>query len=347
MNRPDPDPPILRWAAGLVEGFDDSAPGAVLPLAAAGSDRMLWRLRGEEGSVLLVSNAPGPAKGPDENDSFVYLADHLRQKDLPAPEVFAYNRSLGAYIMEDLGDVDLFSWHRSAPGAEELLGVYGDAVTLLARMQTAARVDFDPSRCVAPGPYDRSVMLDDESGYFRRELLGGMLSLDGETRLLREECRRLADEAAVAGQDYFLHRDFQSMNLKIHDGRIWVIDFQGARLGPPQYDLAALLYDPYVSLAAGLRRKLLALYLESCGDDGRSAEKFMAPFAAVAAHRLMQALGAYGKLGHRQGKRMFLPFIAPALDLLGEVLEDLGTARFPALADATAAAGSRLAGRAQ
>ena len=57
----------------------------------------------------------------------------------------------------------------------------------------------------------------------------------------------------------------------------------------------------------------------------------------------MQALGAYGKLAHRRGKKMFLPFIAPALDLLGEVLEDLGRDRFPALSGAAAAAKQRIA----
>ena len=124
---------------------------------------MLWRLRGREGTAVLVSNPPGGGEGPDENDSFVYLAGHLRRKGLPVPEVFAYDRSLGAYIMEDLGDVDLFSWHRAAPGAEELLEKYGAAVTLLALMQTAARDDFDPSRCIAPGPYDRTLMLEGES----------------------------------------------------------------------------------------------------------------------------------------------------------------------------------------
>jgi len=44
-----------------------------------------------------------------------------------------------------------------------------------------------------------------------------------------------------------MHRDFQSKNLMIKNEQIFVIDFQGARLGPPSYDLASLLFDPYVN----------------------------------------------------------------------------------------------------
>ena len=131
------------------------------------------------------------------------------------------------------------------------------------------------------------------------------------------------------------------MNLKLHGGSLWIIDFQGARLGPPQYDVASLLYDPYASLAPPLRRKLLALYLETARGGEGDAETFMRHFFPVAAHRLLQALGAYGKLGGRLGRKMFLDFIPPGLDLLEEVLEELGRERFPALAAAAKGAAGR------
>ena len=50
-----------------------------------------------------------------------------------------------------------------------------------------------------------------------------------------------------------VHRDFQSQNILIHDGQAHLIDFQGLRPGLAHYDLASLLYDPYVRLSPAER----------------------------------------------------------------------------------------------
>ena len=66
------------------------------------------------------------------------------------------------------------------------------------------------------------------------------------------------------------------------------------RPGLARYDLASLLYDPYVSLTATERTELLEFYR----DDGRDQRPgFAENFQLCAMQRLMQALGAYGYLG--------------------------------------------------
>ena len=54
----------------------------------------------------------------------------------------------------------------------------------------------------------------------------------------------LADEPRV-----LCHRDYHSRNLMIHERRLYIIDYQDARMGPDTYDLASLLRDSYVDLA--------------------------------------------------------------------------------------------------
>ena len=48
----------------------------------------------------------------------------------------------------------------------------------------------------------------------------------------------------------------------VRDGEVFLIDYQGLRLGRPEYDVASLLYDPYVEMAAGERAELLRVYYE-------------------------------------------------------------------------------------
>ena len=114
-----------------------------------------------------------------------------------------------------------------------------------------------------------------------------------------------------------------------------LIDFQGMRPGLGSYDLASLLYDPYVTLAEDERESLLedatALYAEAGiaiqGD-------FREVFDLCAMQRLMQALGAYGFLGLVKEHPHFLTHIPPALASLKEVVGRIeGLERFGELLD--------------
>lgn len=338
-------PEALRWAASVLPAFDPASSPPPRDLPGAGSERRLSRLFLPGASVILVENPLPPSPGPDENDSFVYLSAHLRERGLPVPEVLAYHRETGVYLMEDLGDEDLFQAVAGGLPEKGLRRLYGEAVLLLARMQVRGREGFDPGRCHSPSRYDRDLMLNWESGYFHRELLAGHLGLGPPAPALAGEYRRLAARAEEAGADFFLHRDFQSMNLKVRDGRLWIIDFQGARLGPPQYDLAALLYDPYVDLPERLREALLEEYLEAfLPQSGLARGLFLSCFPAVAAHRLMQALGAFAFLGLRRGKPRFLAFIPAALRLLGEILRRLPSDETVALREHVSLARERYEG---
>ena len=122
-----------------------------------------------------------------------------------------------------------------------------------------------------------------------------------------------------------VHRDFQSQNILIHEEHAHLIDFQGLRPGLAHYDLASLLYDPYVHLTAGERSELLDFYL-SLGhrsDLGETRAEFNEIYRLCALQRLMQALGAYGYLGIVRGRDQFLGHIPSALNSLREVVAEI------------------------
>jgi aminoglycoside/choline kinase family phosphotransferase len=317
-------PEALVWARRAFPGLD---PTTAEPLPPAGSSRALTRLRHTGGSLVLVENPVEVTADVNENDAFMYLAVHLGARDVPVPGVLSYKRSRGWLLVEDFGDVDLFALSRHALGGagspeerEQLAARYREALDVLVRLQVDGAQGFDPRRTHNPPRYDVELMRQGESGYFLRELIVNHLGLpvpDG----LDAELDRLAARAAEAGCAYLLHRDYQSQNLKVHIDRVCVIDFQGARLGPPQYDVAALLLDPYADLPAGLRAALLEHYLAAfTARTGTTRAQFLEHFPAIAAHRLMQALGAYAFLGLRRGKPAFLAHVPTALRLLEETL---------------------------
>ena len=73
-------------------------------------------------------------------------------------------------------------------------------------------------------------------------------------RALRAEWAAIAEELAAEPR-VLCHRDYHSRNLMLHDGSLYIIDFQDARMGPDTYDLVSLLRDSYVDIADDASRR--------------------------------------------------------------------------------------------
>jgi aminoglycoside/choline kinase family phosphotransferase len=111
----------------------------------------------------------------------------------------------------------------------------------------------------------------------------------------------------------------------MRNGLAYLIDFQGMRPGLAEYDLASLLFDPYVDLAANERAELMAYYQEEQAKNGRPNDTdFETIFRFCAMQRLMQALGAYGFLGLAKHHEGFLQYIPSALASLRSIVSGIG-----------------------
>ena len=86
------------------------------------------------------------------------------------------------------------------------------------------------------------------------------------------------------------------------------------RRGRQEYDLASLIFDPYMNHSAAEREALLALW-----EDVTEERPETTLFHQCAAQRLMQALGAYGNILKNRGDEWYRPHVATAAKLLGEV----------------------------
>jgi aminoglycoside/choline kinase family phosphotransferase len=301
---------FLKWKG--------SAPEIITRLPQSGSDRVYFRLFYPEGQVIGAYN---PSR--EENDAFVGFSNHFRSKLLPVPEIYVYYPDEKVYFLEDLGDINLFTWlarrsdeERFNQETEELfLIIAADLV----RIQTEGIVGLDLSLCYPHRSFDRQSIVWDMN-YYKYMFLKLIAAPFNETRLERD-FEALTRFLLDAGQDYFLFRDFQTANIMLRDGKPWYIDYQGGRLGAPHYDIASLVYDAKAYIPAGIRQKTLDRHLDlfasATGKSRESLQKYSGGFTLI---RLMQALGAFGFRGLHENKPTFTESIVPAVELMNEIL---------------------------
>jgi len=315
------------------------APSATESLAGDGSNRRFWRLSFSGGEkAILVAPESMQEKCLREAAAVWWIGRHLRSRGVPVPELYGYEPGSGILLLEDLGGVHLHRLARETDfGREEsvfrLRGQYHQALEVLVGMQLDGAKAFDPHWCWDTPRYDRQLMLERESGYFLeafwQNLLGQPLPHG-----LQEEFAELAEAAAEAPSSYFLHRDYQSRNLMIKDGRVRVIDFQGGRFGPLGYDLASLLLDPYAGLPTWFQQELYSYYLQRLGGrTGIDPEEFHRWYPVLALQRNLQIVGAFAYLSVVRGKSFFRAYLAPALASLARLSRSCRQPSLPMLAE--------------
>jgi aminoglycoside/choline kinase family phosphotransferase len=300
-------------------------------LAGDGSDRKFFRLFGSP-TVILLSHPDPPGGEVNENDSYFLIGRHLKSKGVPVPEIYEYSRAEGWMLMEDLGDISLETALKSK-GKDELLRYwYGQALAVLVNMQINGAEGFNSEWCFDTPKLDGAFLLERECRYFVEAFLNGYMGLGTAFKDLEPDFARLVSEAVPDGASGFLHRDFQSRNLFIKDGRLRVVDFQGGRLGPLGYDLAALLTDPYMALEPRWEREFYSRYLEILRERAAvDAQQFQESYYHLALSRNLQVLGAYGFLTRVKGKDYFARFIPVAVTSLRRRLAER-PGEFPKLA---------------
>src|SRR5437660_3426191 len=157
-----------------------------------------------------------------------------------------------------------------------------------------------------------------EQNYFFENCLGRYFEVEKaeiDTLAGLSALQKIAEKLAQLPR-VLVHRDFQSQNILLRNGQAYLIDFQGMRPGLAHYDMASLLYAPYVDRSEAERDELLEHYCrEKPGAD------FMETLRLCVMQRLMQALGAYGFLGLVKGHKQFLEHVPAAVKSLRRIVE--------------------------
>jgi len=290
--------------------------GEILPMHSDGSCRRFFRVR-RKGNNLCLVVAPNVAEGNDleEARSAWLIGKHLKRSGVPVPEIYGWDEKSGRILFEDLGDVRLQDLLKEK-GTNDLRSWYCLIIDQLVSMQIEGGKGFDSGWCWDTPRYDKDIMIARESQYFLKsywlDMMGKKMP-DG----IDDEFATLASRIDGKVPDVFLHRDFQSRNIMIKDGEVRFIDFQAGRLGPPGYDLASLLIDPYMALDPEFQEELFEYYLTS-EAIGRmfSVVDLRGQYPLLALQRNLQIIGAFAFLSQIRKKAFFKDYLIPAISML-------------------------------
>ncbi len=290
------------------------SPHSCSTISADGSDRKFRRIL-FHGRTAVRIIPPDTEVGIREAHSFFHIGSHLFEAGLPVPEIYEFDQRTGTLTVEDLGDTLLYDAAlplRQDNRMPELVLLYQDAVSLLCDFQRLGTRHFDTRWCFDTPEYNSAFAWEREALYFLDSFLSkqcGMIPAESLIIELKRLCSLLDGQQAGFS---LMHRDFQCRNIMVHKGKLRIIDFQGARSGPWGYDLASLVYDPYMDIPEDMRQELVEFYFDKRRGE-KSTRETKAEFYVVALLRTLQALGAYAFLGIEKKKPFFTPFIKPAL----------------------------------
>ena len=321
------------------EGFAENTDKILLtPFSGDGSSRLFFNIKTETTSYCGVLPAnENTQKGMAEAHAAFNIGSHLKNRSIPVPVIHAFDPASGFILFEDLGETLLHDFlqnkmkNSAKQFGKETVVLYKEIIDILQFMQISGSIRFDRNWCWDTQRYDKKLMLEKESGYFLQAFCRDLLGMESFPNGLFDEFKLLAGHAARQPAVYFLHRDFQSRNLMVSDGKIRVIDFQGGRLGPLGYDLASLLIDPYAQLPEQLQHELLEHYLEHLCKYGLDDRAFVKGYPSLALQRNLQVLGAYAFLSFQKKKSFFKQFILPATFSLSQRLAQPEAKDYPHL----------------
>lgn len=272
--------------AGLASG------ARVVMLTGDASDRKYFRVLLRDGGPQVFAVHPGAIEF--EKLPFVNVCELFAAMPVPVPRILGHSNELGIIALEDLGDVTLQAHLGTATPAEHAAR-YREAVELIEILQRRGAELASPKYLPYTIAFDVE-KLTWELQFFTKHFLEayrGAALTDSTRQALAQEYASIVEELASEPR-VLCHRDYHSRNLMLHDGRLYIIDFQDARMGPDTYDLVSLLRDSYMDFDEKQVEELIAFFLAVRGRRNETAEEFRRRFDLMALQRNLKALGTFG-----------------------------------------------------
>ncbi len=314
--------------------FKGATVDSVTPLAGDASGREFFRVHLRSAPVqtavlLIPGKTIGPVSSAGEeylqDETYIHIGKFLWNADIPIPEIYAADGTMGAFLVEDIGDTPL--WHitfgTKNSATENLKKLLGDDTTVTL-YERAIDVIYDfqhvpqDEACIA---FKRSLglsELENESlrfvSFYAEPEKFKQSEIEVIRKALHELCQRVSNHPQV-----LIHRDYMPWNLHITpEGGIRVIDFQDACLGPATYDLVSLLHDrdSDLELSSGQLSDILSYYQQKM----ETGEEFRTHYFENILQRHFRLAGQFRRLTEKTGRQIYADWIPGCLERLGKTM---------------------------
>jgi len=245
----------------------------------------------------------------------------LKSIGAPVPRILDSDPAAGLVVVEDLGDATLQQHLLGKKGAgrgRAAVPFYRQACDLIVLFHRKGAKALRPDDFAATSALDCDRFLF-ELDHFHRHFIRGYRKLapsDGDEAVIRAFYSDLALRCDRLPRVY-CHRDYQSRNLLVRRGRLGLVDFQDARMGPYTYDAASLLRDSSLDLDEGLVDGMIDRLCERLDLPG---DEFRRDFDLMALQRNIKDLGTFGFMATVRGRPEYLEYVPRTLRFVRRTL---------------------------
>ncbi len=286
--------------------------GSVQRIPGDASTRRYYRVISEGKSYILMRMETFANEGMKL--PFIVVQKHLAEAGVDVPKILDVDPEKGIMLLEDLGDITLLRRLQEVCNADVERHLYERVIDELIKLQLHASPQRKPADLQAYKlRFDHEKLMWEMNhtlehfydGYLKRKVSDAdrKIMVNGLSRI----CEILAQEPTV-----FTHRDFHCRNVMAIDDRLVMIDFQDARLGPAQYDLASLLKDSYYQLEEAQVDRLIDYYVvkwEALSGERLDRAHFRYIFDLMSVQRNFKAIGSFASFMNRRGDPGYLKYI--------------------------------------
>jgi aminoglycoside/choline kinase family phosphotransferase len=293
------------------------------------STRKYYRVHSGAKTYIVMRMEPFQEQG--EQLPFLVVQKHLSEAGVDVPQVLDVDSSRGFILLEDLGDVTLLRKLQDVRTPDIERHLYEKVIDSLVQLQIVAsqnpqkknldafKLRFDHEKLM----WEMNFTIENfYLSYLKRTIRKEDLAI--MTEGLSEICTFLAAQPTV-----LTHRDFHSRNVMAlateqgNEERLVMIDFQDARMGPPQYDLASLLKDSYYQLEESQISFLLDYYIaryEGLSQTRIDRAHFIEVFDLMSVQRNFKAIGSFASFLVKRGDATYLKFIGNTFENIRRTL---------------------------